>query len=349
MRLTMLTALALAAALGLGGAAKVSAKTGIAAGVRLAAVTNGCVAGTPVIGPSPSYTVTLKQHQCYKAGHTIPTATRFTYKQLDYGGSACGSPVSNSGPSFTPRLKTTFYVSVNFTVSPLKSGTGIRPRSTGWKQLQTGHWQLQCGKLVNPFPTRYDVCGINPDARPPGGNYECDFNILDDSFQSKPMPRFGGMPMQIGNTIYPPKLLIPSGTCSEKVEYKTTLMTSPTTMSAWSCPGNLLVDTQLIVFYFPPGSSTVCPGPRAGNLPNPYTVGPVSTIPSETFTHVLLPPGAASWGGHAQFVFHELVHPFDGKIQKNGFPITVAEQYANIDVQFSGTQNGCNQMSQFGG
>ena len=327
-------------------AAITAAAGGFFAKNSLGAVANGCVAGVPKMGPSPSFSVTLSKHQCYKSGRAIPTGVSYVYKQLDYGESACGSVVSNRGPAFTPRLNTTYYVLADFTVRPLKTTVGVKSKSTGWTRLQMGRWQLQCGRYPSVMPSRSDVCGINPDAQRGDGSYECEYRVDDPAYASKSLPRFGGMPMQLGNAVYPPKLIMPSGTCTERIIFRSHLMGVQNNVASWSCPDHMLVDTELIIYYFPPGSSSVCVGPHVTSS-NPYTVGPQTTVPDERFTRVQLPQAASNWGGHAQFVFHETVHPKDGTLQVNGAPLTIAEQWSNLDVQFPGTANGCAQMTQF--
>jgi hypothetical protein len=262
----------------------------------------------------------------------------YGYTQLDYTGSACGSPVSNKrGPGFTPRLNTTYFILVNFSVHPVKSGTGIQPVSTGWRKLTMGRWQLQCGRLdPEDLPTESTVCGY---AYPSSG---CDFKVTDPKYSAVPLPRMGSRPLRIGSAILSPRLLVPKGTCTEAVLAHWTLMGTPNNQAVWRCSGHYVVEMQLLVYYYRPGGNTVCQGPSHTTFPSPYTISPSSTRLNETFTRVQLPAAATKWGGQALFIFHEMVYANDAIIHSS-----IAEQNANVYIKFPGTQDGCDQMTQF--
>ena len=301
----------------------------------------GCSAGSVRLAASDR--VVLTKYGCRKNSRRIPTAVTYDYSQLDYGRGVCGSS-SGRGASFAPKIAGSFYLRVNFTVRPAHPTRRVRPVSTGVREMTLRHWQVQCATYPATFPSRSEICDVNPNKQRPDGTYECNFDVLDPAYANIPLPRFAGMPLLIGHAIYSPRLFIPqSGRCTEHPYGNAMVMGGEGDFAWWDCPNHMLVETQLTVYYFPPGSESVCTAPDLFDpTPLAYTVGPLSTVPNESFLRVQLPADFIMWGGDAEVAFHENVYPNSGLIKAS-----VAEQWANIDVRFIGSENACAEMIPF--
>jgi hypothetical protein len=305
-------------------------------------VTNGCLVNVPTLA-TPSDTIT-DTGECYKGGKTILTTFTHSYVQKDYGGEICGSFSNLPGRNFTPRITGTFYVQTSFTAAPLHKSSGIRA-TTRRATLTLGHWQTQCGKLdpANP-PQASSLCMYKFVV----GGDSCGELVLDNGYEGPVLPRWGGMPMIIGDAVYSPPMISPNGPCSEQINGAThSWMGFPVRFAVWHCPGGIVIAPQVTIYYYPPGSSTVCLG---ANIPASlgYTVGPANTAGDERFTYFKLPADWRTWGGRIAIIDDALIRNHNGDtLQVHGMYTTIAHEYADMFKDLKGSVDGCSELANF--